>query len=103
MKGTEMRNDKTGDSKVIQLVTKTEQQDKDLKGVFLDISKRLEKKDAEISGYHKAVIILLDDSIKSVDSPNYEYTVITASMSSAETVSLLDFVKYDVITRMNQP
>ena len=98
-----MKNDKTKTSKVIQLVTKTEQQNIDLKSVFLDISKRLENNDEEISGYHKAVIILLDDSSKSVDSPNYEYTVITASMSSAETVSLLDLVKYDVITRMNQP
>jgi len=86
----------------LKLITKDEQSDSDIKGIFKLISEKINGKDYdELQDFRKAVIVFLDDNNTSANRQNYEYTVISVNLPSSEAITLLEVVKYDIIKDMS--
>lgn len=80
---------------VLQLVTKPEQTNADIKELFADLNERLNSEDPDKKlTFKKACILLLDDEENSVTVDHYDFTMITANLSTSEVVGLLEIAKH---------
>lgn len=86
----------------LKLITRDEQSDSDIKGIFKLISEKINAEEHdEIQDYRKAVVIFVDDNSPSANKGNYDYTVISVNLPSTEAITLLEIVKSDIIKDMS--
>jgi hypothetical protein len=84
---------------LLTLVTRKEKQGEDLKSLFSDISDRIDNEDEEkCLTFRKAVILLLNDKENDAEHDHYDFTMISANMSTSELVGLLEIAKYKAFT-----
>jgi len=87
------RQGKMGD--VLTLVTRPEQTQEDIKNLFMDISDRINHEDAEKRiDIKKAVVLMLDDTHNSSEEDHYDFTMVSANLSTSELVGLLEIAKH---------
>tara|TARA_B100000902_G_C27318909_1_gene923037 strand:+ start:2305 stop:2619 length:315 start_codon:yes stop_codon:yes gene_type:complete len=84
---------------VLTLVTKPEKVKEDIKSLLSDLSSRIDNEDPEKNiTVKKAVILLLDDEMNSSNYDHYDFTMISANLSTSELVGLLEIAKYRAFT-----
>ena len=84
------------ENKIVRLVTKPERVEKDIKYVFKEVSDRINGEDEDFKNFNKSMIVLLDDR----GEERYEYTIISANLTSAEAISLMEIAKTEAIKNM---
>lgn len=84
---------------VLTLVTKPEKVKEDIKSLLSDLSSRIDNEDPEKNiNVKKAVVLLLDDEMNTSNYDHYDFTMISANLSTSELVGLLEIAKYRAFT-----
>lgn len=84
---------------VLTLVTKPEKVKEDIKSLFSDISNRIDHEDPDRTiKVRKAVVLLLDDEKNSSTYDHFDFTMISANLSTSELVGLLEIAKFRALT-----
>ena len=89
----------TNMGEVLTLLTKPEQEKEDIKSLLSDLSNRIDHENPEENiKVKKAVVLLLDDEKNSSTYDHFDFTLISANLSTSELIGLLEIAKFRALT-----